>query len=78
MVFLPRITYRIGYAESLDGIVWTRRDDQCIVLTPSADGWDSDMVAYPWCRHAGWTVHMLYNGNGYGRTGIGLARQLAR
>ena len=70
------IAYRMGYAESNDGIVWTRRDDQCIV-DASADGWDSEMVTYPVVVRRLGRWEMLYNGNGYGRTGIGLARQLA-
>jgi len=64
--------YRIGYAESSDGLTWTRRDDEG-GLTPSSRGWDSDMTAYPAVfRHDG-KLHMLYNGNGYGLSGIGLA-----
>jgi hypothetical protein len=64
--------YRLGYAESPDGITWTRRDAEAGV-EPSSEGWDADMIAYPvvFQRHGQW--RMLYNGNGYGRTGIGLA-----
>ncbi len=65
-------SYRIGYAESADGLVWHRRD-QDAGITVSEDGWDSEMVAYPFVfRHRG-ERYMLYNGNRYGRTGIGLA-----
>lgn len=64
--------YVIGYAESDDGLTWSRRDDAGGLL-PSTEGWDSEMVEYPWVfDHAG-TRYMLYNGNGYGRTGVGLA-----
>lgn len=67
--------YRIGYAESEDGIAWTRMDSKS-VLDVSKTGWDSEMVTYPLVlRHAD-RLHMLYNGNGYGRTGIGLARSV--
>jgi len=64
--------YRLGYAESSDGIAWQRRDhDAGLPLSP--DGWDSEMVTYPVVfRHRG-TLYMLYNGNGYGQTGIGMA-----
>ena len=66
--------YRLGYAESSDGLNWTRDDEQAGV-TPSADGWDSEMVTYPMVfRYAG-RLHMLYNGNGYGRSGMGLASE---
>lgn len=65
--------YRIGYAESGDGIVWTR-DDSAAVIEPSADGFDSEAVAYPWVfRSSGGETYMLYNGNAFGRDGIGLA-----
>ena len=65
-------TYRLGYAESDDGIVWERRDWDA-GLSPSADGWDSEMLTYPVVFDDRGTLHMLYNGNGYGRTGIGMA-----
>jgi len=64
--------YRIGYAESSDGIVW-RRDDDAAGIDVSADGWDSEMIEYPCVFDAGGRRLMLYNGNDYGRTGIGLA-----
>jgi hypothetical protein len=64
--------YRIGYAESKDGIAWTRKDGEA-GLDVSASGWDSEMVEYPFVfDHLG-ERYMLYNGNGYGKTGIGLA-----
>jgi hypothetical protein len=64
--------YRIGYAESNDGLSWTR-DDAAGGLAPSAAGWDSEMTAYPCVWRRGGRLHMLYNGNGYGASGIGLA-----
>ena len=64
--------YRLGYAESPDGLVWTRRDD-AHVLHASAQGWDSEMVAYPLVTGPVDRRVMLYNGNDFGRTGIGLA-----
>jgi len=64
--------YRIGYAESTDGIRWIRKDPLA-GIEPSSSGWDSEMIEYPCVfRHHGKT-YMLYNGNGYGKTGIGLA-----
>jgi hypothetical protein len=69
--------YRIGYAESDDGLVW-ERDDAAGGLRPSPATWESTSVEYPCVfDHAGrrW---MLYNGNGYGETGIGLATLEAR
>ena len=63
--------YRIGYAESADGLTWTRHDDRG--LLPSGAGWDGDMVEYPWLFDWAGRTYMLYNGNDYGGTGIGLA-----
>lgn len=64
--------YRIGYAESRDGYIWTRKDDEaCIDVSPS--GWDSEAMTYPWVFILVGKKHMLYNGNGFGRDGIGLA-----
>lgn len=64
--------YRMGFAISRDGLGWTRRDELA-GLAPSPEGWDSAMVAYAHVfAHAGrWW--MLYNGNDYGRSGIGVA-----
>jgi hypothetical protein len=65
--------YRIGYAESEDGLVWARRDGYG-GLGPTGDGWESRAVAYGFVFDREGTRWMLYNGNGYGATGIGLAR----
>ena len=65
-------TYRIRYAESLDGIHWNRQADP-VGISPSACGWDSEMVCYPFVFDHGVNRYMLYNGNGYGKTGFGLA-----
>ncbi len=64
--------YRIGYAESADGQAWTRRDDAA-GLSVSSEGWDSEMVAYPYVFDHEDRRYMLYAGNGFGRDGIGLA-----
>ena len=69
----PGVAYRIGYAESADGINWVRRDAQA-GIDVSASGWDSEMVAYPYVFRHGERAYMLYNGNGYGQSGFGLAR----
>lgn len=65
--------YRIGYAESPDGRRWRRRDDEG-GLGPGADPWEQAMVTYPWVFDWRGRRYLLYNGNGYGRTGVGLAR----
>ena len=64
--------YRLGYAESSDGIEWTRKDAE-VGIDVSQSGWDSEMIAYASIfRHQG-SVSMFYNGNGLGRAGFGRA-----
>ena len=64
--------YRIGYAESSDGIQWIRKDDRAgIDVSPGE--WDSESVEYPFIFDHRGQRFMLYNGNAYGRTGFGLA-----
>ena len=68
----PDYGYRGGYAESSDGINWTRLD-QCFRLKPSEYGWDSEAIAYPYVLKIKERYVMLYNGNGFGKTGFGYA-----
>jgi hypothetical protein len=68
--------YRLGYAESPDGLAWERRDDEA-GLDPSPSGWDSEMVCYPALYEARGRRYLLYNGNGYGATGTGYAVERA-
>ncbi len=65
-------SYRIGYAESGDGLVWKRLDDQAGIEL-SDEGWDSLMLAYPEVVDVGNRRYMFYNGNGFGQTGFGYA-----
>jgi hypothetical protein len=64
--------YRIGYACSTDLEHW-KRDDVFGGITPSTEGWDSDMMCYPHLFQIDGKVHLLYNGNQFGREGFGLA-----
>lgn len=64
--------YRIGYAESDDGLTWTRHDES-VGIGVSADGWDSTMIEYAAVFDQLGRRWMLYNGNDYGRSGLGLA-----
>jgi hypothetical protein len=63
--------YEIASAISANGIAWTRCPEGG--LSPARSGWDSEMVAYPWLFDWRGDRYLLYNGNDYGRTGIGLA-----
>lgn len=65
-------SYRIGYAESEDGIEWVRRDED-VGIDVSESGWDSQSVEYPFVFDHKGERYMLYNGNDYGKSGIGLA-----
>lgn len=65
-------SYRIGYAESKNGIEWERLDDEA-GIDISASGWDSKMIEYPFVFSHKEMVYMLYNGNDYGKSGFGYA-----
>lgn len=67
--------YRIGYAESADGLCWQRKDNE-VGIDVSPEGWDSEMVCYAYVFAHRERLYMLYNGNGYGQTGIGLAQSV--
>ena len=67
-------SYRIGFATSADGITWERNDHKANIEL-SHDGWDSQMVAYPYVISDNDKLLMFYNGNGFGQSGIGLAIQ---
>lgn len=64
--------YSIGYAESCDGKKWERLDHN-VGIDVSPTGWDSKMIEYPFVFDHKGRRYMLYNGNGYGKTGFGLA-----
>lgn len=64
--------YRIGYAESENGIDWLRKDE-IVGIETSEDGWDSEMIDYPFVFIHKGKKYMLYSGNGYGKSGFGMA-----
>lgn len=65
-------TYRIGYAESDDGISW-KRMDSCAGIDVSKAGWDSEMISYPYVFRCNGELFLIYNGNGFGKSGFGYA-----
>jgi hypothetical protein len=65
--------YRMGYAESGDGIHFERMDDKSGIGLSEGQEWDSEMVCYPHVFVHRGQKFMLYCGNGYGRTGFGYA-----
>ena len=66
------VPYRIGYAESVDGINWTRKDEE-VGIDVSASGWDSEMICYPSVIKVKDRTYLFYNGNNNGETGFGWA-----
>lgn len=64
--------YRIGYAESANGIHFDRKDEE-VGITVSSSGWDSEMVCYPHVVDLKGKRYMFYCGNDYGKTGFGVA-----
>jgi hypothetical protein len=64
--------YRLGYADSADGLNWERKDDHIgIDLSPA--GWDSEMIGYPAVLSHRNRTFLFYNGNNLGATGFGYA-----
>jgi hypothetical protein len=66
------VSHPIGYAESRRGLAWDWQDTEA-GIEPSASGWDAEMIEYAYVFRQRDETYMLYNGNDYGRTGIGLA-----
>jgi len=61
------------YAESMDGINWIRKDNFAgIGVSPT--GWDSEMIEYANIFKFDNMYYMLYNGNDFGKSGIGIAQ----
>ena len=63
--------YRIGYAEKYNN-KWEVNNEKS-GINISSSGWDSEMIEYPFVINHEGRNYMLYNGNGFGKTGIGLA-----
>lgn len=64
--------YRMGYAESLDGISWERKDELA-GIDVSESGWDSEMICYPAVISIKSKKYLFYNGNNNGASGFGVA-----
>lgn len=60
--------YKLGYAESLNGKEWKRKDKE-IKFDYKSKG-ENKMQAYPQLVNIKKKVFMFYNGNNYGRDGI--------
>ena len=65
--------YKIGYAESSDGVTWRRKDINANISPGRKNEGDNKMIAYPHViKHKG-LKYMFYNGNDYGKEGVCLA-----
>jgi hypothetical protein len=64
--------YCIGFAFSTDGENWIRADDAFTFAGEPGD-WERTEQTYPCVFEHQSRRYMLYNGDGYGRTGFGLA-----
>lgn len=63
--------YKIGFAYSRNNIKW-HRADKLVNFIGKQENWDKQMKCYPFTFVENKKIYMLYNGNEYGRTGIGL------
>ncbi|MFC1748538.1 hypothetical protein ACFL2V_06995 [Pseudomonadota bacterium] len=64
--------YRMGYAESdNEGIDWKRKDNR-VGVGVSGQGFDDQMLEYGYVVKSTKQWFMFYNGNEYGKDGIGL------
>jgi len=63
--------YRIGYAESVDGVAWQRADSLAGISVDDANA--KSMICYPCVFHFQGRLWMLYNGDDFGKQGFGVA-----
>jgi hypothetical protein len=64
--------YRLGYAESDDGMTW-RRDDRRLALDVGPGAYDDHAIMYAAPIEIDGTLWCFYNGNDFGREGFALA-----
>ena len=67
----PEKSYRIEGAFSYDGVKWERTGIE--LYRSESESWDNIMVEYPYIVLEEDKKIMFYNGNGFGKTGIGYA-----
>lgn len=70
----PASAYRIGFAKSHDGRGFERMDGIMDDFSADRQDWEKEMQAYPHVFSWQGQQWMLYNGNGFGQSGIGLAQ----
>lgn len=67
-------SYRIKTAKSFDGINWFKNKDIDLDISEE-NSWEDTMVCYPFIVERDDSLLMFYNGNGFGKTGVGYAIQ---
>jgi len=67
-------SYRIKTANSSDGIVWNKNNNIDLDISDENE-WENIMVCYPFIIEKNDHLLMFYNGNGFGKTGVGYAKQ---
>ncbi len=68
--------YRLGYAESNDGISWIRKDEEFgLDVTPG--GFDSNAIMYSTVISVKNKTYCFYNGNNFGVDGFGVAELIS-
>ncbi|GJH02904.1 hypothetical protein [Paraburkholderia terrae] len=68
--------YRLGYAESDDGLNWTRMDE-AMNLDVTSGEFDSDAIMYSAVVSVHGRTYCFYNGNQFGRDGFAVAELIA-
>lgn len=66
--------YRLGYAESDDGIHWTRLDGRMGLDVGPVGSFDADAIMYSAVIEAHGRTYCFYNGNHFGKDGFAVAR----
>lgn len=70
-----RATYLPGYAESIDGKNWIRKDLE-VGIGVSESGWDARALSYTAPLRYKNKEYLFYNGNDMGKSGFGYAERL--
>jgi hypothetical protein len=69
-----RDQYKIGHAKTNDLYVWDLALEEASLYPDLSIAWESEMVEYPYVFKYKENIYMLYNGNSYGKTGIGICQ----
>jgi hypothetical protein len=70
---IKKLGYRLGYAESIDGLQWVRKDNEINLDVSEDDSFDNEMICYSSVIEVNGKLIMFYNGNRFGKTGFGYA-----